>query len=149
MRAALVIIVVLAVLSLVAILVVGRGQSRSLETYKTSPRLNPLPSPDEVAEARLWIPAAQGEAGNTAVLLSPDQYAQFRRLFDNSQRDPDPAKWQKGGYAELLLRDGNRKAVCLYRTHKPPGAFSCDSYYRGASDEALEGFCQALGAGVR
>ena len=113
MRAALVIIVVLAVLSLVAILVVGRGQSRSLETYKTSPRLNPLPSPDEVAEARLWIPAAQGEAGNTAVLLSPDQYAQFRRLFDNSQRDPDPATWQKGGYAELLLRDGNRKAQAL------------------------------------
>ena len=89
-----------------------------------------------------------GFAGPTArrVKIPGDRVAELRRLFDDSQLDPDPARWAELGQLKLFLKNGGIEAYDIYSTGKGPGAYAdhLRRYFRGGSDAAFAEFLKQI-----
>jgi hypothetical protein len=81
---------------------------------------NPLPLAEAITGATFIFDAPLAGSARHEVTMGTDRVDELRRLFDQSHRDPNPAKWVILGDLKLDLTGG---AIQSYTIYRPGGVF--------------------------
>lgn len=122
-------------------------------SYYVTRRTNPFPELSQIEDITVTMiePGVVNKKGHYRLKLKvpESEWQSLKELFDHSQIDLLPAKWEEFYGFEITERSGNKTDVTVFTLHyvdEPhSGAFRFNrTYYRGGTDEEFGNFIRRI-----